>query len=83
MMQKLENVLINKSHTQAKLCDFGLSKVSSVDSMRKLLVGTAPYLCPESIGTAEYTTKSDVYAFGVLVYEIVNRKRAFQGTYFC
>ena len=37
----------------------------------KGVVGTPPYIAPESYSRGEYTIKSDVYALGVIFYEMV------------
>ena len=64
-----------------KICDFGLAKQlhQNPDSMTLIskqgLKGTPAYLAPEVILNEINTKASDVYAFGVMVYEMVSKKK--------
>ena len=74
---KLENVLISKDGT-AKLVDLGLMKKLNAESkMTKtgILLGTAQYLPPEYIKHGEYTVQSDLYAVGLMLYELLAGER--------
>ncbi|XP_022314802.2 uncharacterized protein LOC111119192 isoform X1 [Crassostrea virginica] len=63
------NVLLDE-HLIAKVADFGLSK--NDDTYVKTSVTRVPvkWLAPESLFNATYTSQSDVWSFGVLVWEI-------------
>jgi hypothetical protein len=69
------NVLVNKEWV-VKITDFGLSKVKCTSrlSRRSGIIGTVNYAAPEVIRGASSSEASDVYAFGVLVWEILTRK---------
>ncbi len=69
---KPENVLLTKSQT-AKLVDFGLACTPSGTRLTEdgVLVGTIAYLAPELILGGAATIQSDLYAFGVLLYELI------------
>src|SRR5215469_6681392 len=43
------------------------------------IVGTIQYMCPEQIEGKEVDARSDIFAFGALLYEMVSGKRAFEG----
>lgn len=53
-----------------KLSDFGLSRKGSVYRMKKAMKMPTKWLAPESLTTFTFSGASDVYTFGVLLYEI-------------
>jgi len=58
----------------ALITDFGLSRVkSSLDDYQKTQnnVGPLKWMSPESLFENKYSTKSDVFSFGVVIYEII------------
>ncbi|SCV01234.1 LAMI_0G10176g1_1 [Lachancea mirantina] len=67
---KPENILLGFQNT-IKLTDFGWSVSNSTGSKRKTLCGTIDYLSPELIKSKEYDDKIDVWALGVLAYELL------------
>ena len=74
-----------------KVLDFGLAKatLSGVDSeafptvtaatQAGALMGTAAYMSPEQAQCGAVDTRSDIFAFGVVLYEMLTGRRAFQG----
>lgn len=67
---KPENILLGFQNT-LKLTDFGWSVSNVGNSKRKTLCGTMDYLSPELIKSREYDNKVDVWALGVLTYELL------------
>ena len=76
---KPENILLDDD-LQPRITDFGLSKffdpLSSVNQSVSE-TGTAPYMAPEVIQSDRFNTKADVYAFGILMNEVLSGKRAY------
>src|SRR5262249_22770682 len=84
---KPANILATKSGI--KLLDFGLAKqnerLSETDATRALteqgvIVGTVQYMSPEQLQGKEADARSDLFAFGCVLYEMLTGKRAFEGT---
>eukprot|EP01119_Soliformovum_irregulare_P025030 TRINITY_DN9140_c1_g1_i1.p1 TRINITY_DN9140_c1_g1~~TRINITY_DN9140_c1_g1_i1.p1 ORF type:complete len:808 (-),score=157.86 TRINITY_DN9140_c1_g1_i1:51-2474(-) len=69
------NILIGRDF-EAKVADFGLSIVSSeVDSVYlKSEVGPIKWMAPESLLKRKWSSKSDVWSFGITVLEILNQR---------
>lgn len=76
---KLQNILIKKDH-QPLVNNYGLSKFyNNQDLMQKISldVTSASYIAPEVMIQQKLTQKSDVYAFGILMYEILQEMQAY------
>ena len=77
---KPENILIDDDY-HPHITDFGLSKfLDPQKSIKQTFgeIGTLAYMAPEVIDKNQFSTKSDVYAFGILMYEVVTGKRAYK-----
>ncbi|CAM0911810.1 unnamed protein product [Alopecurus aequalis] len=74
---KSANILIDKN-TRAKVADFGLTKLTEVGgtSLQTRVVGTFGYMPPEYARYGDVSPKVDVYAFGVVLYELISAKDA-------
>ncbi|PPD93882.1 hypothetical protein GOBAR_DD09103 [Gossypium barbadense] len=74
---KSANILIDKKF-RAKVADFGLTKLTEVgnSSLPTRLVGTFGYMPPEYAQYGDVSPKIDVFAFGVVLYELISAKEA-------
>lgn len=75
---KPENILINdRGHVE--ITDFGLARASSQGTLSStgMLLGTAAYLAPETIENNQATPQSDLYAVGIITYEMLSGKVPF------
>lgn len=69
---KPSNIIIGKN-LQVKLMDFGISRQEKDDPIDKKdeIIGTAPYMSPEQIQQAPMDGRCDLYALGVMAYEML------------
>jgi serine/threonine protein kinase len=77
---KPENLMLNR-WGKVKVMDFGLARVPGVQAitMAKTLVGSIYYSSPEQIWGQILDNRSDIYALGVVLYELVTGRRPFNG----
>ena len=77
---KADNVMLN-AKGQAKVMDFGLAKLKGSLKLTRTssTVGTLGYMAPEQIQGGEVDHRSDIFSFGVLLFEILTGKLPFRG----
>jgi eukaryotic-like serine/threonine-protein kinase len=77
---KPENVLI-AADSRVKVADFGLARaVTEVTSaMTGTVFGTVAYLAPELVARGSSDARTDVYAAGILLYEMITGRQPFVG----
>ncbi|PON35764.1 Tyrosine-protein kinase [Parasponia andersonii] len=74
---KSSNILLDEQWN-AKLSDFGLARLGPADGLSHVstaVVGTIGYAAPEYIQTGRLTSKSDVWSYGVFLYELITGRR--------
>ncbi len=82
---KPENVLIEEptSGGRVKVADFGLAKAVSADTQHTVtggvLIGTVSYLAPELVVDGRADARADVYAAGVVLYELLTGHKPHEG----
>ena len=60
-----------ETHEQVKVCDFGLALLRAADAANERFAGTPVYMSPEQCrGDAELDARTDVYACGVMLFEL-------------
>ena len=77
---KPENVLISDTG-EVKIADFGLVRALAAAKITSdsVILGTAAYLSPEQVSSGDASPRSDVYACGILVYELLTGVTPFGG----
>ncbi|QCE08399.1 serine/threonine-protein kinase PBS1 [Vigna unguiculata] len=74
---KPSNILLD-DNMNPKISDFGLARIVGVDQYQRKtnrIVGTYGYMSPEYAMHGQFSEKSDVFSFGVIILEIVSAKK--------
>jgi uncharacterized protein YneF (UPF0154 family)/predicted Ser/Thr protein kinase len=73
---KPANIMLD-GRGQAVIMDFGLAGVADDIRGPEVRSGTPAYMSPEQLAGTEVTMRSDIYALGLVLYEVFTGKRAF------
>ncbi|KAI8046585.1 putative mitogen-activated protein kinase kinase kinase 7-like isoform X1 [Drosophila gunungcola] len=72
---KPQNLLLTNQFENLKICDFGLA--TDMSNNKSDMRGTPRYMAPEVFKDKKYTDKCDVYSLGIVIWEIMSRKRPY------
>jgi membrane protein CcdC involved in cytochrome C biogenesis len=74
---KPANVMLDGAG-KIRIMDFGLAGIAATIPGSEIRAGTPAYMAPEQLEGREVTVKSDIYSLGLIIYEILTGKRAFE-----
>src|SRR6188474_2452662 len=77
---KPNNILMDESN-HPYIADFGLAKLTEgkIELTHTMMTGTAAYMAPEIAQSGKSTKRADVYAIGIILFEMLTGKLPFQG----
>jgi len=77
---KSDNIMVN-SRNQVKVMDFGLAKLKGSMKLTRTssTIGTLGYMAPEQIRGGEVDVRSDIFSFGIVLYEMLTGRLPFRG----
>jgi len=77
---KPQNVMIDREG-KAKIMDFGLARIAEGEGLTGsgLMLGTPEYMSPEQVDLKEVDARVDIYALGIILYEMVTGHVPFKG----
>ncbi len=76
---KPANVMLN-GRGHVVITDFGLAALADEIPGEEIRNGTPAYMAPEQLAGKEVTVQSDIYALGLVLYEVFTGKRAFEAS---
>jgi serine/threonine-protein kinase len=78
---KPENILVNR-HLHLKIADFGLALILNEPALthKASIVGTPSYMSPEQIRGEKLTLQSDLFALGIVAFELFAGRNPFLGS---
>jgi serine/threonine-protein kinase len=74
---KPSNIMLD-GQGRARITDFGLAVRGNDEPAEGRIIGTPAYMSPEQLAGRDATVKSDLYALGLVLYEIFTGKKAFE-----
>ncbi len=79
---KSSNIFIT-SKGQVKVMDFGLARSAGMTQLTRtgITVGTVPFMSPEQVRGDQVDHQTDIWSFGVVLYEMITGRMPFRGGY--
>jgi serine/threonine protein kinase len=68
---KPKNILLTDKRTKLKICDFGFAKIKTGMTRISTVCGSPLYMAPEILGERNYTSGIDIWAIGMILYELI------------
>ncbi|WP_417689115.1 serine/threonine protein kinase [Roseibium sp.] len=62
-----------------KVTDFGIARLTAMDATGAGMIGTPAYMAPEQLMGAEVDARADIYAAGVVLYEMLTGRKPYKG----
>lgn len=75
---KPQNIIISKEG-KVKVTDFGIARAASSNTINSSVMGSVHYISPEQARGGYSDEKSDIYSFGITLYEMLTGKVPFEG----
>jgi serine/threonine protein kinase len=85
---KPDNLMVMKTSTGKeflKILDFGVAKINreandnnTIQTQAGMIVGSLRYIAPEQLESKDVTARTDMYAFGCVLYEMLTGRRVFE-----
>lgn len=75
---KPQNIIISKEG-KVKVTDFGIAKATSSNTINSSVMGSVHYISPEQARGGYCDEKSDIYSFGITLYEMLTGRVPFEG----
>jgi hypothetical protein len=77
---KPQNIMID-SEGNAKIMDFGIARFAALDRMTGsgVMIGTPEYMSPEQADLKDVDARADIYALGIVLYEMLAGRMPFEG----
>ncbi|MBD8891301.1 serine/threonine-protein kinase [Roseibium litorale] len=75
---KPANVMLAEDGT-VKLTDFGIARLTSMEATGAGMIGTPAYMAPEQLMGGDVDARADIYACGVLLYELLTGRKPYKG----
>ena len=75
---KPQNIIISKEG-KVKVTDFGIARAASSNTINSAVMGSVHYISPEQARGGYSDEKSDIYSFGIMLFEMLTGKVPFEG----